>query len=195
MSAARLCVAALLLLVPRFADAQVALSEEFLDELQENDLTFNEANLKDFAPAPIHDNPDMNYELAARSPTELEIRYAVRRFDPKPDQPAAGGFDTLAKAEFIAVVYNVAIDNPNQSGVLGSTDFPAESVKHDFNAEWGGSALVIPRKTFARGFDRCMIVSVARKRAHAYMFYLFSSSRQQEALQELGPIFTTLHFR
>jgi hypothetical protein len=195
VSAARFCVAALLLFTPRMALAQVSLSEDFLDELQENDLTFNETDFKDFAPAPIVDNPDMNYELAARSPTGLEVRYAIRRFDPKKGEPTAGGVEAIAKPMFETVVLNVAVEDPKGSEVLGSTEFPSESVKSDFNADWGASALVVPRKTFARGFDRCMVVSVTKKRVNAFIFYLFDSRRQEEAMQEIGPIFTTLHFR
>lgn len=170
---------------------QISPGADFLQSLDENGLTFHEAALKDYSAAQIHSNPHMSYELAASSrKLRLEIRYAIRRYDPSPKSPSVAP-DLEARGIFIATMLNVAREN----GVLNSAAFNPKDVQNDFGAEWGSSALVIPKIEFARGFDRCMIVYIYRKHAGALMFYLFNSRGAEAALQEMGTVFTTLRFR
>ena len=190
--AALACIAAAPLAFAAVAAAQPKLTEAFLYELQENDLTFNEANLKDFASAPIVENEDMNFELAARSPSGLEVRYAIRRVDSGRDESMVAP-ESMGPAMFLATVLNVARDE--NDGVLSMTALPPEGVQHNFNAPSGAAALVIPSPTFAKGFDRCVVIAIEAKRVDAFMFYLYNSRNEDAAHVEIGRILTTLHFR
>ena len=192
---APLILVALMALFPGDARAQVALNEDFIQELQENGLTFRETNLKDYKIAPITANEDMNYEIAVRSKkVPLEVRYAIRRFDPAPNEASVPP-ESMGPAMFQTVVLNVARRSANDLYVLGTTTFTADNVNHDFGADWGASALVVPEKEFAGGVDRCMVVFIYKKRAGAFMFYLYNSRNQDVALNEVKGIFTTLRFR
>ncbi len=177
--------------VPTAGHAQIAVGAEFVNSLNENGLTFRDTALKDYATTQIRSNPHMNYELAVTSKKlPLEIRYAIRRYDPSPKGGSVAP-ELAARAIFTATILNIARDN----GILNSAAFEAKDVQSDFNAEWGSSALVIPKNEFARGFDRCMVVYIYRKRAGAFMFYLFNNQGSNAALQELGSVFTVLRFR
>jgi hypothetical protein len=180
---------------PARIHAQISLNPQFVRSLDENGLTFRETALQNYSPAQITANPHMNYELAVRSrKVPLEIRYAIRRYDESP-KVATAKPELVARAIFQAVMLNIAQDGGRETGVLDSTEFDAKDVQHDFNAEWGATALVIPKSEFARGFDRCMIVYVYRKRGGAFTFYLFNNQGAVAAMKEVEAVFTILRFR
>lgn len=188
----------LLIFVCADLHSQVALDAAFLQALDQNGLTFRETALADYNPTRIVNNPHMNYELAVRSrKVPLEIRYAIRRYDPSPREAAVRP-ELEAQAEFMAVLLNIGTPaNPKDptSAILNSTEFEPKAVKNDFNAEWGATALVNPKKEFAGGFDRCMVVYIYRKRVGGYIFYMFKDTQMQSALEEIEKVFTTMRFR
>jgi hypothetical protein len=178
------------------AHAQVVPNEEFLRELQDGGLAFRETDLKDYSMAPIVDNPHMDYEFAVRSKKmPLEIRFAVRREDPSPKEAVSIDPEVLWRPMFEAVLLNIARGTPQKSEILGATEFRAEDVKKEFNAGWGATATVVPKKEFASSFDRCMVVLISTKRAGAFTFYLFNSRGLDAAMKELDVVFHTLRFR
>jgi hypothetical protein len=185
--------ALVLAFVPAAIHAQVALNAQFSQELEENGLKFRETALMGYTATPISANPHMNYELAVRSKKlPLEIRYAIRRWPPS--------FQTADDASIMldATLLNIAKATDRKdpaSGILNSVKFDTKAVRNDFNAEWGATALVIPKKEFAAGFDRCMVVYIFRKQTGAYMFYLFNDQGKETAMEEIGKIFTILQFR
>jgi hypothetical protein len=172
--------------------AEVVPNEPFIRALDEAGFIFRETLLNDYTTAPITENEHMNYELAARRDKPgLEIRYAIRTFDPSPREASVLP-ETMAEPLFLTTTLNIA---RRESDILNSTVFPSDSVKNEFNADWGASAIVIPKKEFAGNFDRCMVVFIYKKRAGAFMFYLFNSRTQQAALTELQGVFYALRFR
>jgi hypothetical protein len=180
---------------PGIAAAQVVLNEQFLRELQDNALAFSETSLGDYTAAPIIDNPHMEYELAVRSKRmPLEIRYAVRQFDQLPTEGSVP-VEAMAQPTFEAVLLNVARDSDKGSGILSATKYRADDVRKEFNADWGASALLVPKKEFSSDFDRCMVVFISKKRASAFIFYLFNNKNMDAALKELGGVFHVLRFR
>ena len=180
---------------PAIATGQVILNEQFLRELQDNGLTFSETTLKDYTIAPIIENPHMDYELAVRSKRiPLEIRYAVRRYD-QLSKKGSVPVESMPKPTFEVVLLNVARGDDKKSDILSAVEFKTEDVKKEFNADWGASALLVPKKEFSSAFDRCMVVSISRKRSSAFIFYLFNNTNKDAALNELNDVFHVLRFR
>ena len=67
------------------ANAQFALPEPFISQLNESGMVFRETLFNGCSLAPIVANRHMDYELALASKSGLlEIRYAIRRYDPSP---------------------------------------------------------------------------------------------------------------
>jgi hypothetical protein len=172
--------------------AEVIPNEPFIRAIDDAGLTFRETILKHYDTTRITDNEHMNYELAVRlEKPRLEIRYAIRAFDPSPREPSVRP-ETMAEPMFQMVALNIA---RRESDVLNSTIFPSAAVKDEFNADWGASAIVIPKKEFAGTFDRCLIVYIYKKRAGAFVFYLFNRQRQEAALIKVNDVFYALRFR
>jgi hypothetical protein len=62
-------------------------------------------------------------------------------------------------------------------------DFPAEAVRREFRADWGGTTLVPPGRQFAPGYTYCMVVALHKRNvADVYCFYLFN---KREAINDL----------
>jgi hypothetical protein len=98
----------------------------------------------------------------------------------------------MAEPMFLTTVLNVA---RREADILASNAFSPDAVKNEFNADWGATAMLIPKKEFAGKFDRCVVVFIWKKRAGAFVFYLFNSGAQQEVLREMNGIFYALRFR
>ena len=189
---ARMLLVAVVATLAGAANCEVMPDETFIRELDDGGLVFRETLLKDFAPAPIIDNEHMNYELAARrAQPDLEIRYAIRTFDPSPREPTVAP-EAMAGPMLTATLLNITAQ---QSDILDFTEFPPDAVKNEFNADWGATALVIPKKEFSADFDTCMVVYIYKKRVGAFMFYLFNSTSQDAAIKGWQDVYYALRFR
>jgi hypothetical protein len=198
-----LSVIALLLLAAVFngpyAKAEVTIDAAFYESLEENGLVFQEATLRDYEVTAVAENPHMNYELAIRHKTlPLEIRYAIRNYhiDPNFKSPTYAADDN--RASFFVTLLNVGTPTNSAdpvSAILNSVEFDSAAVKNDFNADWGGSALVIPKTEFSGGFNRCVVVSIYRRRTGVYIFYLFNKETLEQTLAAQQDVFTALRFR
>jgi hypothetical protein len=175
------------------AHSEVMPDEAFIRELDDADLVFRETLLKDFAPAPIIENRHMNYELAASlDQPRLEIRYAIRTYDPSPREAEVSP-ENMAEPMFTTTLLNIT---QQDSDILESAAFAPDSVKNEFNADWGASAVIIPKAEFSGGdFDRCMVVFIYKERAGAFMFYLYNSATQEAAMRGWDGVFYALRFR
>jgi hypothetical protein len=195
----KVLLAALLSFGTNTAHADMVLPEPFIEALGESGLVFDEAVFQAFENAPVAENPDMDYELAVRSTKiPLEIRYAIRRWDPSPKEPNVD-LEAMKQGVFDPVLLNIAKwtgrGSKKNPMILNSAVFGGEDVRTEFNADWGETALVVPREEWARGFDRCMIVFTHKQRTHAFAFYLFNNKDFESAMAELGPVFYALRFR
>ena len=195
----KILLAALLSFGTNTAHADLALPEPFIEALAEAGLAFNEEAFEAFGIAPIAENPHMDYELAVRSKKiPLEIRFAIRRYDPSPKVEDVGP-EMMQRAVFSPVLMNIAEWRGRGSErtpmIIKSSVYDENAVQAEFNANWGETGIVVPKKEFAGNFDRCMVVFIAKQRTQAFIFYLFNSKDTESAMAELEPVFYTLRFR
>lgn len=154
--------------------------------------------------AEIQSNSQMNYEYALDYPDKhFEVRYAVRpldsmlaRYHQDTAQKTPGSFSAdpnkLHNALLQATLLNVFGGHLPQIKA-----FPPETVKKEFNADWGGVASGRPASTFGLGFQFCLVVAIHKDNAgDAYYFYLADSTiTQPEFSRLLKPIFHALRFK
>jgi len=185
--------------------------DSFMKLVEANELEFRMPD--SFKIISTHKNPDMSYDFALKSKTkDIEIRYAIMPLKDLVDSFEKSKTDTSMKvinpdAKFAKMVlwmstYNIADSvfggfdsletNPMYKAL---TSFPAEDVKHDFNADWGAFATLIPRKTFAKGYDHCIIVVIHKSKiANACMVYLYNKTEDTNTIFK-NEVFDALRFR
>ena len=180
--------------------AQVRLPEEFVEQLTDGGLTFKESLFKGYVVVPVIENRHMNYELALGSANpRTEVRYAIRRYDRSP-KDAAVKPEMMAEPIYTTTLWNIAewTMPPEKGGepkIFASEAYPVESVRAEFHAAWGASALLVPRKEFAAGFDRCLVSYIYKGRTSAFAFYMFNAKDTETAMNAFKPIYYAMQFR
>ncbi|WP_316811659.1 hypothetical protein [Pedobacter heparinus] len=164
-------------------NAQIALTDTFKNVLDLAHMSFTIP--KDAIPVPVVKNKQMHYEYAITFKDQpFEVRYAVspmgysvaeaytggKGITPRPIGATAN--DEMAKAIAFVVATNVGggIGDPN----IKTGYFPAESVKKEFNADWGGTTLVeLKNNSFGTDYKYCIMTTLHKNDlASAYVFYL-----------------------
>ncbi len=141
----------------------------------------------------------MSYEYAIKYPGKnFEIRYAVRpsdnlwkEYERNIKNIKKCDINTNPDSTFLSAFETVIL---NVSGKLPKiTEFDKLAVKNEFNADWGGTVAVEPRKEFGQNYKYCMIVALHKsKKGDAYIFYLANSTEGFNQL--IDPAFHALRF-
>ncbi|MFC5684658.1 hypothetical protein ACYE2N_00205 [Flavobacterium sp. MAHUQ-51] len=157
---------------------------------------------KEYLETAVIPNNQMNYDFAIKhKEKEFEIRFAIHPLDDrmknyldKEKSKKSGEINKnpneLYQASFLAIAMNV-------SGVFDkiprTSTYRPESIKAEFNADWGAMAMVETGKEFSTVYKYCLIVAIHKDNiADAYYFYL---ANDQQTLKELiQPVFHTLKF-
>jgi hypothetical protein len=139
-------------------------------------------------PVPVVANSQMSYDYAVRFASKgLEVRYAIRPLGPllaeyrstkhKKDS------DIIDPNELYSTLLMTVVANISGGQMPQINDFPAEAVRREFRADWGGTTLVPPSRQFAPSYKYCMVVALHKRNvADVYCFYLFN---KQEAINDL----------
>ncbi|RZK61485.1 MAG: hypothetical protein EOO59_04955 [Hymenobacter sp.] len=139
-------------------------------------------------PVPVVANAQMSYDYAVRFADKgLEVRYAIRPLAPLLAEYRVAknkkNSDLMDPNELYPTLLMTVVANISGGQVPQINDFPAEAVRREFRADWGGTTLVPPGRQFAPGYKYCMVVALhKRNAADVYCFYLFN---KREAINDL----------
>ena len=175
------------------------LPKTFTDLLDRATMKFEKPS--NFGEIKTVENRQMNYEYAIKHTNKkFEVRYAIRPLDnllkdyaEKEKKKKKGDMNinpnNLYNSFLQATVLNIS------GGQLPEfTEFGKESVKKEFNADWGATTFVNVEKEFGQDYKYCMIVALHKDNfGDAYIFYL---SDTQDGFDELmSPAFHSLKFK
>lgn len=156
---------------------------------------------KDFKEVPIISNMQMNYDYAIKHVEKnFEVRFALHSLDDrlkdyyeKEKNKKTGEVNLspnkLYQGSFVAIAFNIA------GGKIpkGSSTFPPEAVKAEFNADWGAMTMVEAGKEFGQDYKYCVMVAIHKDDvADAYYFYL--ANDQQTIKEQMQAVFHSLKF-
>ncbi len=147
------------------------------------------------------DNDQMNYEFSVKYPDKkFEVRYAIRplvemivqyKVNEVNKKPGVTLIDPnkLYLASFQAIAMNIS-----GGQFKNSQEFDRNSVKNEFNADWGSVTLVETGKTFGQEYKYCLMLAIHKDDcADAYIFFLSESKDDLMALAQ--PAFYSLKFK
>lgn len=156
---------------------------------------------KDFKEVPIISNMQMNYDFAIKHvEKDFEVRFALRPLDDmlktyleKEKNKQAGEINMspnkLYQGSFVAIAFNIS----GGKMLKGSSAFPPEAIKAEFNADWGAMTMVEAGKEFGQDYKYCVMVAIHKNDvADAYYFYL--ANDQQTIKEQMQPVFHSLKF-
>ena len=152
----------------------------------------------EFVESKIIDNDDMAYEYAIKYPDkDFELRYSIRPIRYKKYANDTVQNEMESQRGFRNSQYRIIL----QTVILNITggidyrikEFDKESVKEEFNADWGATTFVNLNSNFGKGFKYCMLVAIHKDDyADAYYFYL--SNSKDKFSESMDPLFHTLRF-
>lgn len=171
----------------------------FSDILIKSNMTFEMP--KGLIETTVIENSQMNYEFAIKYPDKkFEVRYAIRplgsrieeyKANIKNQKPGDSFADPnkMYAASLLAITYNIS-----GGKFAKSQDFDKNSVKQEFNADWGATTFVEVNNTFSQGYKYCMMVAIHKDDcADAYIFFMTDDKAQ---IMELAlPAFYALKFK
>lgn len=156
---------------------------------------------KDFKEVPIISNMQMNYDFAIKHVEKnFEVRFALHPLDDmlktylekeKNKQPSEinRSPNKLYQVSFVTIAFNIS----GGKMLKGSSTFPPEAIKAEFNADWGAMTMVEAGKEFGQDYKYCMMVAIHKDdSADAYYFYL--ANDQQTLKENIQPVFHSLKF-
>ncbi len=160
------------------------LPKTFTDLLSRADMMFEAP--KDLVPTPVVFNHAMSYEYALKYPDKnFEIRYAVRPADNlwkeyyAAEKNKKKGDINISPDSMYTAAFQSIIANASNGEYPKITEFQKAAVKAEFNADWGGTAFLHPRKEFGQDYKYCMVVAIHKNKAgDAYIFYLSDSENE-----------------
>jgi hypothetical protein len=169
---------------------------DFKSFIDECGMSFNIPD--GFVAGVIFENPDMNYEYVLRYPDmDYEVRYAIRpiRYKEYANAEVRDELESLRPFRnsqyeeiFKTVLHNITGRDNHRVQV-----FNPDSVKGEYNADWGATAFVELDSDFGTGFKYCLIVAIHKKDvADAYYFYLANS--KENFMDYAKPFFHSLKF-
>ena len=170
--------------------------QEFQSLLDECGMTIDIPD--GFIESAIIENYDMNYEYALTYPDkEYELRYAIRpiRYKEYANDEVRDEMESLRpfRNSQYGIIFQTIVLN-----ITGGVDYKIQvfnnnSVKEEFNADWGATTFVDLDSDFGKGFKYCMIVAIHKKDiADAYYFYLANS--KDNFMDYAKPLFHSLKF-
>jgi len=174
------------------------LPKSFTDLLSRADMMFEAP--KTLVSTPVVFNKAMAYEYALKYPDKnFEIRYAVRpsdnlwrEYEHAEKNKKPGSVNVNPDSMYLAAFQSV-ITNTTNNEYPKITEFQKEAVKAEFNADWGGTVVIHPRKEFGQDYKFCMIVAIHKSHAgDAYIFYL--SDTDDGFNDRVAPAFHSLLF-
>lgn len=173
------------------------LPKTFTDLLSRADMVFESPD--SLVATPVIYTRAMSYEYAVKYPDRnFEVRYAVRpadnlwrEYEQNKKNIKKGDISTNPDSTFLSAFETIIL---NVSGGLPKiTEFDKVAVKNEFNADWGGTVAIKPRKEFGQQYNYCMIVALHKSRkGEAYIFFLSDST--QGFNQMVAPVFHSLRF-
>jgi hypothetical protein len=175
------------------------LPKKFTDLLSITKMTFNQPD--EYSEIQVIENQQMNYEYAIiNNAKDFEIRYAIRPLDEmiknynereKNKKPGDTNIhpNKLHTATFQAVVFNVSGGKFPKIG-----EFNPESVKKEFNADWGALTMVEVGKEFGTNYKYCFLIAIHKDDVgDAYCFYL--SNTKEGITKNMQAPFHALRFK
>ena len=152
------------------------------------------------ASTPVVFTRALRYDYAIKYPHKnFEVRYMVKpsdnawkEYDLHKKDIKKGDINTNPDSIYLSAFQTIIL---NVSGGLPAIkEFDKNSVKQEFNADWGGTVALIPRKDFGQNYNYCMIVALHKSHlGEAYIFYLADSA---EGFNEsVAPVFHALKFK
>ena len=161
---------------------------------------------------PVLKNMQMHYEYAITYPNKaIEIRYSVAPYSNLRNAlikyQKAGDttevfdkkLDQMSKVNVLVIAQNVG--GTGHDTTIRFRSYPAEALKKDFNANWGGAAFINVKNTsFATDYKFCMMVFLHKDNAgDAYIMYLGNNARDVSELikETVVPVggFNALRFK
>jgi hypothetical protein len=121
-----------------------------------------------FSEVPVQENSRWAYQHAIRSDkAKLEIRYGViplDQFETEYERCLADpGCEAVPPNEMHEGIFATMVTNLDVSGELrGIGTFPLDSVREEFNAQWGGALSFDVHPEFARGYTTGLAVLIHR---------------------------------
>jgi len=207
-----LCLLIVLLFSAVIANAQTVDSTKikFDKVLTEGKMTFNMPG--GAVAVPVLKNIQMHYEYAITYPNKaIEIRYSVApyaslrnsliKYQKPGDTTEAFNqkLDQMSKVNVLVIAQNVG--GTGHDTTIRFRSYPAEALKKDFNANWGGAAyIVVKNNSFATDYKFCMMVFLHKDNAgDAYIMYLGNNARDVSELikETVVPVggFNALRFK
>lgn len=174
-------------------------TSEFQKKLLEAKMSFEMP--KDFKETAIIANEQMNYDYAIKHVEKnFEVRFALNPLvdrlkdyneKEKNKQPSEinRSPNKLYQGSFVAIAFNIS----GGKMLKGSSTFPPEAIKAEFNADWGAMTMVETGKEFGQDYKYCVMVAIHKDdSADAYYFYL--ANDQQTLKENMQPVFHSLKF-
>jgi hypothetical protein len=157
-----------------------SLPKTFTDLLTRTNMVFESPD--SVASTPLIYTHAISYEYAIKYPHKnFEVRYDVKpsdnawkEYELHKKEIKKGDINTNPDSTCLSAFQTIIL---NVSGTLPNvTEFDKTSVKQEFNADWGGTVAVVPRKEFAQNYKYCMIVALHKShKGDAYIFFLSDS--------------------
>ncbi|RVT72812.1 hypothetical protein EOD40_15485 [Flavobacterium sufflavum] len=175
------------------------LPSEFQEKLLKAKMNFETP--KNFKEVPIISNNQMNYDYAIKHvEKDFEVRFALhplvdrlKDYNEKEKNKQPGEINRspnkLYQGSFVAIAFNIS----GGKILKGSSIFPPEAIKAEFNADWGAMTMVEAGKEFGQDYKYCVMVAIHKDDvADAYYFYL--ANDQQTIKEQMQPVFHSLKF-
>jgi hypothetical protein len=161
------------------------LPKAFRTRLRASGFVFDVDRFQGFSRARVLPNPHMPYEFAMRHDRRpFEARYAIRTFG---DQDEA-----RFKAMALVTVFNMTVKSVEARNGINVTQYRAEDVRAEFNADFGLSAGFDPDPTFANhDIGLCHVIGREKGGAMGFSIYLFKA---EEDIGLMQPIYHALRF-
>ena len=163
--------------------AQVKISEDFVQILDQAGVEFMEPVEARYKQVPVRKNAFLAYDYAIRSRKEgIEIRYVIRPFElgaPSADVP---------HVEASRLVMHLATNDEDY--LIAGREVAPELLSGFFNADWGMQYFFHPKAGFA-DWSHCELLALHKDgEGTAFVLFLFD-----EPSRELGNRFYALRFK
>lgn len=170
--------------------------DEFKSILDDCGMNFTKPT--GFDESKVIDNDDMGYEYALKySDKDFEVRYSIRPIRYKNYANDTVKNEMEGQRPFRNSQYGIILQTVILN-ITGGIDykvqaFDKDSVKKEFNADWGATTFVELNSDFGKGFKYCMIVAI-HKDDIADAYYLYLSNSKDKFMDYVDPLFHSLRF-
>ena len=171
---------------------------EFKSILDDCGMNFTKPN--GFDECKVIDNNDMGYEYALKyTDKDFEVRFSIRpiRYKNYANDTVKNemeGQRPFRNSQY-EIIFKTVMLNLTGGIEYKYTVFDNNSVKTEFNADWGATTFLDlnPNGEFGKGYKYCMMVTIHKNDiADAYYFYL--SNSKDKFMDYVDPLFHILRF-